>query len=130
MAHTAHSDNRRRSGAAPRIEVRPAEEQLASDTRLLGRDRPLSRKTAQAIAADPKILGGAPSIEPLVRTRRSSGDKPRRDTIRYEVGQLHQQLIEDTITVAERCRSYRRLTFNKIKCGDCNVSAMDSLALS
>lgn len=86
MAYTAHRDNRHWSRAAPCIEIRPAEEQLASDTRLLGRDRSLSRKTTQAVAANAEILGSAPSIEPLVRSLGSGGDKPRRGAIRHQVG--------------------------------------------
>lgn len=44
MTLLLHSDDRRRSRTAPRIQIRPTEVQLAADACLLRRDRPLGRR--------------------------------------------------------------------------------------
>src|SRR2546423_1554724 len=50
----------------PGVQVRPAEEQLATCACPLGRDRSLSGQTTNAVAVNSEVRGGTPRVEPIV----------------------------------------------------------------
>ena len=60
------ADQRRRPSTPPRVQIRPAEEQLATGAGLLGRDRSLSGQATKAVAVDAEVLGGTARVKPLV----------------------------------------------------------------
>ena len=60
------ADHRRRPSTPPDVQVRPAEEQLATGAWLLGRDRSLSGQATKAVAVDSEVLGGTTRVEPIV----------------------------------------------------------------
>ena len=62
MTLVLHSEHGRRSRAAPRVKIRPAEVQLAPHASLFGGYGSLGRQPSQAVAANPEILGGPPRV--------------------------------------------------------------------
>jgi hypothetical protein len=105
MMPVSHRNHGHRSRAAPFVQIRAAEVQLAPATRLLCRDCPLSSQPAQAVSADPEILGGTSRVEPLVPARLSTRHEARSDSFRNNVRQLDQQLIKDRVAIADRSAS-------------------------
>src|SRR5947208_16169113 len=50
----------------PGVQIRPAEEQLATDACLLRRDCSLSSQATKAVAVDSEVLRGTARVKPLV----------------------------------------------------------------
>jgi hypothetical protein len=82
---------------APRIQIRPAEEELAARTCLLGGDHALRSETTQAVAMDAEVLGCARRVQPLIRSIAAWFREESGDLRRHQIRQLPEQLVENPI---------------------------------
>jgi hypothetical protein len=92
--------------AAPVVQVRAAEVELAPDTSLLGRNGALGSEPADAVTADAEIQSRTAGVEPLLRAALLRHDEADSHPLGYEFGELAEQLIENM--AAERGGGQRR----------------------
>src|SRR5579884_2039158 len=95
MAATPQRLDRTPGVAAPSVEVRAPEEELAPDPRLLGRDGTLGSEPAQAVAADAEVLGGAAAVHPLICPLALRLGQPSCYAVGDELGELAKELVQD-----------------------------------
>jgi hypothetical protein len=63
---------------------------------LLGGNDALCRQPPNTIAVDTEVLGGVPRVQPLVGRSALLHRQPL-DPLRHQLGQLAQELVEDTV---------------------------------